>query len=80
MTWSSAEADLRDLLATVDVPTLLLYGDRDGRAPLEVAHALHAGIPGSTLIVLPGVGHVSPVEAPELFNRKVRSFLQRSNS
>ena len=32
MTWSSAEADLRDILATVDVPTLLLYGDRDARA------------------------------------------------
>ena len=80
MTWSSAEADLRDLLATVDVPTLLLYGDRDARAPLDVAHALPAGILESTLIVLPGVGHVSPVEAPELFNRKVRSFLQHSSS
>jgi pimeloyl-ACP methyl ester carboxylesterase len=80
MTWSSAEADLRDILATVDVPTLLLYGDRDARAPLDVAHALQAGIPGSRLVVLPGVGHVSPVEAPELFNREVRGFLRHSAS
>jgi hypothetical protein len=42
MTWSSAEADLRDILATVDVPTLLLYGDRDARAPLDVV--LHVGL------------------------------------
>lgn len=80
MTWSSAEADLREVLATVDVPTLLLYGDRDTRAPLEVGHALQAGIPGSRLVVLPGAGHVSPVEAPESFNREVRSFLRHSAS
>jgi len=32
-----AEADLRDVLPRVDVPTLLLYGDEDIRAPLNVA-------------------------------------------
>ena len=77
MTWTSAEADLRDVLATVDVPTLLLYGEQDVRAPLGVAHALHAAIPGSELIIQPGLGHVSPVEAPELFNRELRRFLRR---
>lgn len=76
MTWSSAEADLRDVLASVDVPTLLLYGDRDVRAPLDVAHAIQQAIPGSGLVVLPCVGHVSPVEAPELFNHEVRRFLE----
>jgi pimeloyl-ACP methyl ester carboxylesterase len=80
MTRSSAEADLREVLATVDVPTLLLYGDRDARAPLDVAHALHAGIPGSSLLVLPGIGHVSPVEAPDLFNHEVRNFLRHNTS
>jgi pimeloyl-ACP methyl ester carboxylesterase len=79
MTRSSAEADLRDMLATVDVPTLLLYGDRDVRAPLGVAHGLHAAIAGSELVVLSGVGHVSPVEAPEPFNRELRGFLRRSD-
>ncbi len=78
MTWSSAEADLRDALATVNLPTLLLYGDRDVRAPLHVAHALHDAIPESRLVILPGVGHISPVEAPELFNREVRDFLRTS--
>jgi pimeloyl-ACP methyl ester carboxylesterase len=76
MMWSSAEADLRDALPGVDVPTLLLCGDRDVRAPLSVGRALHAAIPGAALVVLDGVGHVSPVEAPERFNREVRSFLR----
>jgi pimeloyl-ACP methyl ester carboxylesterase len=80
MTRSSAEADLRDVLTSVDVPTLLLYGDRDVRAPLHVAHALQAAIPGSALVVMPGVGHVSPVEAPGPLNREVRAFLRRNPS
>jgi pimeloyl-ACP methyl ester carboxylesterase len=71
-------ADLRDVLPQVQVPTLLLYGDQDVRAPLGVGHALHAAIPNSDLIVMPGVGHVSSVEAADRFNREVRQFLQRA--
>jgi pimeloyl-ACP methyl ester carboxylesterase len=76
MTRSSAEADLRDVLASVNVPTLLLYGDQDVRAPLKIANALHSSIPASRLVVMSGVGHVSSVEAPALFSREVRSFLR----
>jgi pimeloyl-ACP methyl ester carboxylesterase len=66
------------MLTTVTIPTLLLYGDRDVRAPQDVLNALHVAIPESKVVVLPGVGHVSPVEAPEQFNREVRSFLRES--
>ena len=75
MTLASAEADLRPVLGLVSVPTLVLCGDRDIRAPLPVAEALHAAIPGSQLVVLAGVGHVSAVEAPERFNAAIRQFL-----
>jgi pimeloyl-ACP methyl ester carboxylesterase len=70
-----AEADLRDVLPTIDVPTLLLYGAEDQRSPLAVAAQLHAAIPVSTLVVLPEVGHMSNVETPERFNDAVRTFL-----
>jgi pimeloyl-ACP methyl ester carboxylesterase len=70
-----ATADLRDVLPTISVPTLLLYGDRDRRSPIHVARELHAQIPGSQLVVLPGVGHASNVEAPDRFNEEVRAFL-----
>ena len=70
-----AEADLREALADIAVPTLLLYGERDERAPLSVARELHARIPGAELVVLPGVGHSTNLEAPVAFNAEVRRFL-----
>jgi pimeloyl-ACP methyl ester carboxylesterase len=73
-----AEADLRHVLCRIDVPTLLVYGDHDVRSPVEVGRALHDGIPGSSLVVLPGVGHLSCVEGAEQFNREVRSFLDKN--
>ena len=76
MARSFAEADLRDVLPRVDVPTLLLYGDEDVRAPLAVGEELHAAIPASRLVVMPGVGHVSSVEAADLFTAEVRGFLR----
>ena len=64
-----AEADLRDVLGGIQVPTLLLYGDADRRSPPEaVAAELHRRIPGSRLAVLPGVRHATNMEAPDRFN------------
>jgi pimeloyl-ACP methyl ester carboxylesterase len=69
-----AAADLRDVLPRVAVPTLL-YGDRDVRAPMNVAHDIHAGIAGSKLVVIPGAGHACNIDAPERFNPEVLAFL-----
>lgn len=71
-----AETDLRDVLPRIAVPTLLLHGAEDVRAPLNVAQDFHAGIPGSGLVILEGVGHVSPVEAADRFDAEVRAFLR----
>jgi pimeloyl-ACP methyl ester carboxylesterase len=73
---SFAETDLRPVLPTIAVPTLVLHGEVDARSPLAVGEALHESIPGSQFVVLPGVGHVSNVEAPEQFDRAVRAFLR----
>lgn len=77
---SMAETDLRDILPLIAVPVLLLYGDADSRSPLSVAKALHASIPGSTLVILPGIGHLANVDAPDLFNLEVRRFLATAPS
>ena len=74
MARASAE-DVRDVLPHIDVPTLLVYGDRDVRAPLTVAEALQAAIPRSRLVVLPDAGHLCNIEAPNEFNDAVRDFL-----
>lgn len=59
MALASAEADLSEVLPQVDVPTVVLHGEHDVRAPRDVAEALCAAIPSSRLIVLAGAGHVS---------------------
>jgi pimeloyl-ACP methyl ester carboxylesterase len=74
MARASAE-NVREALPHIDVPTLLVYGDQDVRAPLPVAEDLHRSIAGSTLVLLPGAGHVSNLEAPEAFDQAVRAFL-----
>lgn len=76
MLLAMAEADLTDVLPTIEVPTLLLYGEDDARSPLPVAEAMHRATPGSQLMVMPEVGHMSNLEAPDRFNRAVRRFLE----
>ena len=75
MLHAMAEADLRDVLPTIEVPTLLLYGEEDQRSPLTVAEEMHSKIPGSTLVVIPEVGHQSNIEAADRFNAELRRFL-----
>jgi len=71
-----AEHDVREVLSRVDVPTLLLYGDKDVRSPANVAKDIQARIAGSRLVFISGVGHMIDMEAPEQFNVEVREFLR----
>jgi len=74
MSLSSAEVDTRDLLSSVDVATLLLWGDDDRRSPLHVAKQFHAAISGAQLAIIPNAGHLSNMEQPNVFNDHVRRF------
>lgn len=69
-----AEADQRDVLPRIAVPTLLIWGELDGRSPLSVARQFEAAIPRAQLVVIPGAGHVSNLERPAEFNAAVRAF------
>lgn len=69
-----AGADLREMLASIAVPTLLIWGELDERSPLRVARELERAIPDTTLVILRGAGHVSHLERPEQFNAAVRAF------
>ena len=80
MAHSLAEADLHDILPRITVPTLLLYGDQDVRAPLTIARDLHTRIPASTLVVMQGVGHMLSIEAADRFNAEIRSFTRSAQT
>ena len=69
-----ADTDQRDLLPRIAVPTLLIWGELDARSPLSVARQFEDAVPDATLVVIPGAGHVSNLEEPELFNAAVREF------
>jgi pimeloyl-ACP methyl ester carboxylesterase len=80
MAQALGNVDLRDACEAIKAPTLPLYGSGDTRAPLEVAYDLNHRIPGSQLVVLPGVGHLIHIEAPESFDQQVRLFLRQTDS
>lgn len=75
MAHALAECNLNDMLSRITVPTLLLYGDADERSGPEVAKALNACIPTSSLSILPGMGHMGYLESPEKFDNAIRDFL-----
>ena len=75
MALAFADLDLRPVLPTVTVPTLLLWGELDARSPVPVAEAMHAQLPRSELVLLDGVGHFTNLEAPDRWNDAVRRFL-----
>ena len=63
-----------DGLASIRVPTLIVVGDQDQPfvAPSEY---MAKKIPGARLEVIPGAGHSSNLDQPEIFNRVLREFL-----
>jgi pimeloyl-ACP methyl ester carboxylesterase len=72
-----AEADLRDVLPSIAVPTLLIWGEHDARSPLTVAQQFARAIPDAELVLIPGAGHMSNLERPDAFNAAMRAFYAR---
>ncbi len=73
-----AQADLRDVLPRIAVPTLLVWGELDVRSPLSVAREFTRLIPHAELVVIPGAGHMCNLERPHEFNTAVRTFCGRA--
>src|SRR5689334_24266846 len=65
---------LRDELARVRTPVLLIVGDED-EGCLEPALMLKRTIPTSGLAILPRTGHTANLEEPDVFNGLVDRFL-----
>ncbi len=67
--------DLRRSLAALGVPTAVLVGEDDYATPLAMAQVLHRGIAGSTLTVLKGARHLTPLEKPDEVAGQLRRLL-----
>ncbi len=68
-------ADTAALLATIKVPTLILWGDADPLIEPAAARKFAAAIPGSTLIIYKQVGHLPQIEIPARSAASVLEFL-----
>jgi len=68
-------SDFTSTLPQLNVPTLIVVGEHDVITPPAGAKAMHAAIQNSVLEVIPGAGHVPPLEQPEAFAGVLRRFL-----
>ena len=63
-------------LATATVPVLIIVGGEDEYTPVEQARRMHALVPGSTLTVVEGAGHLPNLERPDAFDAALLAFLR----
>lgn len=70
--------DSRPDLPTIDVPTAVVVGEEDEITPLEMSQTMSANIPGATLSIIPGAGHIANLEAPTAFEAALRAWLRRA--
>ncbi|MFF7632852.1 alpha/beta fold hydrolase [Kitasatospora sp. NPDC008050] len=73
----AARGDSSQVLAGLAVPTAVIVGEADALTPVADAQLMTDLIPDAELTVVPAVGHLSPLEAPETFTAAVRELLRR---
>jgi len=65
------------LLAQIECPTLVMTGELDTWSPPAQHEAMAARIANSTLVIVPGAGHMLPLEAPEAVNQAIARWLEQ---
>ncbi|MBK5293133.1 MAG: alpha/beta hydrolase [Acidobacteriia bacterium] len=70
--------DLTSYLASIQSPTLLLWGDHDRETPLSSAETMASLIPNSELIVLPGAGHFPFLDQMNKFHMRALRFFREA--
>jgi 3-oxoadipate enol-lactonase len=73
----AARADSFPTLREVRVPSLVVCGAEDVLTPVAESEAIHKGVAGSRLEVIPRAGHLANLENPAAFDAALLSFLGR---
>jgi 3-oxoadipate enol-lactonase len=71
----ASRPDFTDFVASIQVPTLVIWGAEDRVIPPERSKALAAAIPGAKGVEIPGAGHLPFLENPAAYNQAVLEFL-----
>ncbi|MCB1022434.1 MAG: alpha/beta fold hydrolase [Acidobacteria bacterium] len=72
----AGRADSTPSLGAISVPTLVIASEDDTVTPAAEARQWAQEIPESRYVEIPGVGHLSNLEAPTEFNQAIRTFLE----
>jgi 3-oxoadipate enol-lactonase len=72
--------DLRSMLPRLRMPVAVIVGEEDYATPVAMAQQLHESIRGSTLTILPGGRHLTPVECPDQIAAQLLALLRRVDS
>jgi pimeloyl-ACP methyl ester carboxylesterase len=72
----AGEHSAEDLLASIQVPVLVIAGDHDSFTPPELSQAMGEIIPHAELVMIPGGTHVAPLEHHELVALRIEKFLE----
>lgn len=68
--------DRTEVLGRIQVPTLVVSGSEDQVIPAEETERMVAALPRATHVVVPGAGHLAPVENPKVVDAAILGFLQ----
>jgi pimeloyl-ACP methyl ester carboxylesterase len=60
----AVRTDLRPVLQSIAIATAVVVGSEDRLTPIDLSQEIHDLTPGSTLHVIPGCGHLPPIEKP----------------
>jgi 3-oxoadipate enol-lactonase len=71
------DADLRACLPNLRIPVAIVVGEEDQATPLPMSQQLHLAISGSTLAILGGARHLTPIECPDQVAAELRALLRR---
>jgi 3-oxoadipate enol-lactonase len=71
----ACRTDTTAFLSTISVPTLIIVGEKDALTPPASMGSMREKIAGAQMAIIPGAGHMAPIENPTAVNRALESFL-----
>jgi pimeloyl-ACP methyl ester carboxylesterase len=74
---STGEDATDNILPQLKMPVLIVWGDADRILPLALGETMHRLVPQSELDVIPGCGHLAPVQCSAQIGPKVVEFVKR---
>jgi len=73
----AGRTDTTSYLSKIKIPALLLCGEDDRLTPPDSMELMAEQIPGAQFEIVPGAGHMSPIENASFVNSRIKKFLSK---